>query len=153
MQNNMQIIEYYKSENKEYWLSQIAKSDWPAAHFLHDLLKKNELFSLVGEKTRVLMLIENDQLLSFCTLAEKDDIQPTTLTPWIGWVYTFPSHRGKRLSGMLISFAEKLAKADGASHTHISTNHIGLYEKYGYEFLTVAKDVSGDDSRVYRKSL
>ena len=32
--------------------------------------------------------------ISFCTYAEKDDIQPTALTPWIGFVYTFPNIGG-----------------------------------------------------------
>ena len=149
----MKVIEYFTSENKEHWLSQIKKSDWGAAQWLHDLLKKNELFALIGEKTRVLMLVDDDELLSFCTLAEKDDIQPMDLTPWIGWLYTFPTHRGKRLAGVLISHAEDLAKSDGASYVHISTNHIGLYEKYGYEFFKTMKDVEGEDSRVYRKKI
>lgn len=38
----------------------------------------------VGEKSKVLMLVNRDELISFCTYAELDDIQPTELTPWIG---------------------------------------------------------------------
>lgn len=149
----MQIIEYFESNNKEHWLSEISRSDWGAGQFLHYLLKENKLFELAGEGARVLMLVEGEELISFCTLAKMDDIQPTDLSPWIGWIYTFPAHRGKRLAGKLIANAEKLAKNDGASYAHISTNHVGLYEKYGYEFLSVMKDVEGEDSRVYRKIL
>lgn len=149
----MQIIEYFESDNKEHWLSEISRCDWGAGGFLHYLLKENKLFELAGEGTRVLMLVEGDELISFCTLAKMDDIQPTDLTPWIGWIYTFPQHRGKRLAGNLLSHAESLAKEEGAKHTHISTNHVGLYEKYGYEFLCTMKDVEDEDSRVYRKSL
>ena len=36
---------------------------------------------------------------------------------------------------------------------YISTNHIGLYEKYGYEFFQMMKDVGWEDSRVYRKAM
>lgn len=149
----MQVIELFESKNKEYWLSQIAQSDWGAGQYLAYLLKENKFLELVGEKSRVLMLIEGEELLSFCTLAEMDDVQPTDLTPWIGWIYTFPAYRGKRLAGELLAHAEALAKLDGATYTHISTNHIGLYEKYGYEFFTIAKDVEGEDTRVYRKKL
>ena len=124
-----------------------------AGQYLAYLLKENKLFELVGEKSRVLMLVDGENLISFCTLAEMDDVQPTDLTPWIGWIYTFPKHRGKRMAGNLLEYAENLAKQDGATHTHISTNHIGLYEKYGYEFFTVAKDVEGNDTRIYRKKL
>lgn len=38
-------------------------------------------------------------------------------------------------------------------YIYISTNHIGLYEKYGYEFFQMMKDVGGEDSRVYRKAM
>ena len=37
--------------------------------------------------------------------------------------------------------------------TYISTNHIGLYEKYGYTFLETAQDISGSETRIYRKAL
>ena len=148
----MRVIEYFNAENKELWLSKIASSDWGAGQYLAYLIKENKLFDLVG-KAKVLMLIDDENLVSFCTLAEKDDVQPTELTPWIGWIYTFPAYRGNRLAGELLSNAEELAKQDGATHTYISTNHIGLYEKYGYEFFTMAKDVEGEDTRVYRKKL
>lgn len=149
----MTVIDFFISENKEHWLSQISKSDWGAGQYLHYLLKENKLFDLVGKNTRVLMLVDGDQLVSFCTLAEKDDVQPTDLTPWIGWIYTFPEHRGKHLAGELLTKAEEIAKQDGATYTHISTNHIGLYEKYGYEFFIEAKDVEGESTRVYRKKI
>ena len=99
------------------------------------------------------MLTEGQELVSFCTLAEKDDIQPTDLTPWIGWVYTFPEYRGNRYSGELLAYAETLAKKQGMKNVYISTNHIGLYEKFGYDLFGMMKDISGDDSRVYVKNI
>ena len=149
----MKIINFYETNNKEYWISQISKSDWGAGQYLAYLLQENKLFDLVGENSRVLMLIEGENLISFCTLAKLDDVQPTDLTPWIGFVYTYPEYRGKRLAGELLTFAEKLAKQDGATDVYISTNHIGLYEKYGYEFFTEAKDVEGENTRVYKKTI
>ena len=149
----MKIINFYETNNKEYWISQISKSDWGAGQYLAYLLQENKLFDLVGENSRVLMLIEGENLISFCTLAKLDDVQPTDLTPWIGFVYTYPEYRGKRLAGELLTFAEKLAKQDGATDVYISTNHIGLYEKYGYEFFTESKDVEGENTRVYKKTI
>jgi len=148
----MIIFDYFLSENKEHWLSEISKGDWGAADYLHYLLKEDKLSELVGE-ARVLLLTEGEELLGFCTLAQKDDIQPTDLTPWIGFLYIFPFHRGKRLGGGVLSHAEALAKQDGAEAVHISTNHIGLYEKYGYSFLCEMNDIEGEPSRVYIKRL
>ena len=149
----MNIIEYFSTDNKEYWLSKIKESDWGAGQFLYELLKNQKLKEYVGENTKVLMLVDGENLISFCTFAEKDDIQPTELTPWIGWIYTFPHYRGHRYIGKLLSYAEALAKTDGINSIYISTNHNGLYEKYGYEFFEMMKDMHGEDSRVYVKYL
>ena len=149
----MEIIEFFSTDNKEYWLSKIKECDWGAGQYLEKLLREEKLKQLVGESTKVLMLVDGDNLVSFCTFAEKDDIQPTDLTPWIGWVYTFPDYRGKRYAGKLLGHAEALAKEAGIKNIYISTNHIGLYEKYGYEFFQVMKDIEGEDSRVYVRNL
>lgn len=149
----MNIIEYFSTDKKEYWLSKIKESDWGAGQFLYELLKNQKLRSYVGENAKVLMLVDGENLISFCTFADKDDIQPTELTPWIGWVYTFPKYRGHRYVGRLLSYAEELAKENGMNHIYISTNHNGLYEKYGYEFFEMMKDMHGEDSRVYVRHL
>lgn len=120
---------------------------------MHELLKEQKLKKLVGENAKVLMLVDGEKLVSFCTFAEKDDIQPTVLTPWIGWVYTFPDYRGNHYVGKLLSHAETLAEEDRIKNIYISTNHNGLYEKYGYEFLAMIKDMNGEDSRVYVRHL
>lgn len=149
----MEIKEYFSEENKEFWLSRIGQSDWGAGKFLYKLLKNHELKQYVGENTKVLMLVDGENLVSFCTYADKDDIQPTDLTPWIGWVYTFPDYRGHRYAGKLLEYAEILAKEANVKNIYISTNHDGLYEKYGYEFYRIMKDIDGEDSRVYVKNL
>lgn len=149
----MKVIDYFSAENQPYWLSKIKESDWGAGQYLYALLNDKTLKSLVGENTRVLMLVEGEELISFCTFAEKDDIQPTELTPWIGFVYTFPEYRGNHYSGKLLSYAEELAKAEGIKNIYISTNHVGLYEKFDYEFFDMMKDIEGEDSRVYVRRL
>lgn len=149
----MKIIDYYTTDDKLHWLNEMEKCDWDAGRYLHDLLLNDSLKELVGENTRVLLLTEGETLISFCTLAPMDDIQPTNLTPWIGFVYTFPAFRGQGYAEKLMRHAEELAKADGAASVHVSTNHVGLYERYGYTFFGMMKDVGGEDSRVYVKHL
>ncbi len=149
----MKIIEYFSADNKEHWLSQLKECEWGAGKYLYQLLTEHKLKHLVGEASKVLMLVDEEKLVSFCTFAEKDDIQPTELTPWIGFVYTYPEYRGNHCAGKLLSHAESLAKEAGIKNIYISTNHDGLYEKYGYEFYQIMKDVGGEDSRVYVKYL
>lgn len=149
----MRIIEYFTTEEKEHWLQEIKKSDWGAGQFLYELLKENCLQEAVGQNALVPMLVDGDRLVAFCTFAPLDDIQPTEMTPWIGFVYTFPEYRGHRYAGMLLDYAESIATIMGKEYIYISTGHTGLYEKYGYTFYKMEKDIGGEDSRVYRKEL
>lgn len=148
----MKIIDYYDCEDQEYWLNKIHESDWGAGQYLYELLKDNKLRALVGE-VKVLLLTEEKELVSFCTYADKDEIQPTELTPWIGFVYTFPKYRGHHYVGELLKYCNELAKLEKIENIYISTNHIGLYEKYGYEFLQIMKDTDNIDSRIYTKKV
>lgn len=40
---------------------------------------------------------------------------------------------------------ERLAIKEGVSEVYISTNHIGLYEKYGCEFKAEMHDMNGEN--------
>ncbi len=147
----MEVIEYFKCDRQLHWLGQIGKSDWGAGQYLYDLLSEKKLSDAVGENPKVLLLTDGDELISFCTYTEKDDIQPTVLTPWMGFVYTFPQYRGHRYVGKLFQEIENLARAENVQDIYISTDHTGLYEKYGCEFYQMMSDIHGAPSRVYRK--
>ena len=149
----MQVNNYFEIDNKEQWINEIERSDWRAGAFLGRLLRNDEFFDAVGKDSRVILLTEGDELISYCTLAEKDDIQPTDLTPWVGFVYTFPEHRGHRYAGLLFDEVERLAKEWQVTDVYLSTNHIGLYEKYGWEFFDMMDDMDGEPSRVYVKKI
>ena len=149
----MRVIDYFDSDRKSHWLNEIKRGDWGAAGFLYELLSKGTFHEVTGANSKVLLLTDGDELISFCTYAEKDDIQPTDLTPWMGFVYTFPEHRGHHYVGLLMEEIERLAIKEGVSEVYVSTNHIGLYEKYGCEFKTEMKDINGEPSRVYVKKI
>lgn len=146
----MTIIDYFEQpqERREYWQREIAKGDWRAAEFLYEQLQNDNVKPRYGETARLFLLTEGDELLAFCTLAEHDEIE-TELTPWIGFVYTFPKHRGHRRSQRLINHALSLAKADGHKQVYISSNEVGLYEKYGFRPLQKMTDVWGGETQVF----
>ena len=149
----MQVINYYDSNWQPHWLGKIRSSDWNAGAFLAELISNGTFFDAVGKKSKILLLTEGDELISFCTYAERDDIQPTELTPWMGFVYTFPEYRGHHYVGKLFEEIERIAKEDGTPEVYISTNHIGLYEKYGCEFKAIMNDMDGNPSRIYVKRI
>ena len=146
----MDIQIYEDAANREQWLEQLKNCDWKAGAFLYSLLKENRFHERYGEKAKVLLLTDGTKLASFCTYAEKDEIPDTERKPWIGFVYTYPEYRGRRLMGKLIARVKELAREDGYDTVYVSTREQGLYEKYGAEFVTNMTDRRGGDSRIYR---
>ncbi|MBQ6020499.1 MAG: GNAT family N-acetyltransferase [Clostridia bacterium] len=149
----MEVIGFFESGRREHWLWEIGRSDWSAGAFLYRLLKEDKFFETVGEHSEVLLLTDGAELISFCTFAEKDDIQPTELTPWVGFVYTFPAHRGRRYAGMLFDEVARRARKAGIPAVYLSTNHVDLYEKYGFSYFAQMRDIDGESSRVYVKKI
>ena len=150
---SMKIIEYFSSKRPEHWLSEIGRCDWRAGQYLHRLLREQRFHALLGENSKLLLLTEGDRLISFCTYAKRDEIPAEELTPWAGFVYTFPEDRGKRRMGKLLEHVYLLAKADGYPCVYISTDHTGLYEKYGCTFWKTMRNAQGDDCRIYRMAI
>ncbi len=147
----MKIINYFHAEDQPHWLAQIASCEWRAARFLAQLLEKGEFHQTVGEGT-LYLLTDGDKLVSFLTLAEKDCIE-ANCSPWIGFVHTAPEYRGHRHVGRLIDHACAVAREHGAARVYICTDHVGLYEKYGFTYLENRVSIYGEDSRVYVREL
>ena len=149
----MKVLNYFDSERQQHWLRQIQSCDWRAGKLLYEWLREGLFFKETGPSSKLLLLTEEDRLLSFCTYTERDEIQPTELTPWMGFVYTFPAYRGHRYVGLLFEEVERIAREAHVSEVYISTDHIGLYEKYGCSFLCMMNDIHGNPSRVYVKRI
>ena len=145
----MKVIEYYKSQNQEHWRREIGKGDWSAAKLLYDWLEKGELRVNCGNSADVYLLTDGDVLVSFVVLAEQDEVAAPELSPWIGFVYTFPQYRGRHCAGELIEHICGVLKNAGEEQVYVSTEEVGLYEKYGFEFLQMMTTREGKPTRVY----
>jgi inorganic pyrophosphatase len=149
----LNIIDFFSADDKAHWLSEIKKSDWGAGKYLYELLRDQKLKELCGEWTRVLLLVDDESLVSFCTYAEQDDVREPSLTPWVGFVYTFPEYRGKRRIGKLIEYIYRLAKNQGFKQLYISTDQKGLYENFGFSFLQTMTERRGGEMLVYQMEI
>ena len=149
----MKCINWFECADREYWLRKMEACDWRSGKYLCELLRSGMLTEKTGQHTKLLLLTDGDELLSFCTVSERKYDIVSELSPWLGFVYTFPKHRGNRYSRVLMRHAEKSAAADGAKKLYLSTKHIGLYEKYGYLFYGMLKDWRDEEQRIYVKPL
>lgn len=148
----MVISDFFKSNQQKEWTEKIRKCDWGAASFLADLLEQNKFHKTLG-KGSLFIMTDGDELVSFCTLTQKDCIDDDTLFPWIGFVFTAAEYRGHRYSGELIDYACEKAKKDGYKTVYIATDHIGLYEKYDFSYSESRTDIYNEESRIYFKEI
>lgn len=147
----MEIINYFESSNQRDLIEKIARCDWSAAGFLAELLRKGTFYSFVGGAGTLYLLMEGGQLVSFATLTRQDSIRDETLYPWIGFVYTAPEYRGHGYAGKILAHAEGVAAQHGCEKVYLTTDHVGLYEKYGYQYLENRLDIWGGDQRILYK--
>lgn len=149
----MQIIDYHERRDKAHWIRNIQHMAWPAAGFLYRLLREERLNEVLGEHSRLFLMVEGERLISFATLTQRDCIEDGSLYPWIGFLYVVPEHRGKQLGRQMLEHACRQAKDLGHAQVYLATDHVGFYEKYGFAFLESRMDIYGESSRIYKKTL
>ena len=65
-------------------------------------------------------------------------------------VFTEKNHRKRGIAGRLLDMAVEDLRAKGISPIYLLTDHIGFYEKYGWEFFCfVQGDGEPFESRMY----
>ena len=99
------------------------------------------------------LLMEGDEIIGCAGLITNDFISRMDLYPWICAVYIEKKHRGKGYGSLLMEQAKKDAKAGGFSHLYLCSDHVGYYEKYGFEYLATGYHPWGEKSRIYSTEL
>lgn len=148
----LNIQTFAESADQEATMHAIFDCDWRAAKFLARLLKEKRIEEYVGEGTLYLLWCGTD-LAGFIILGEKDGLPDPNRTPWLSFLFVAPAYRGHRLGKRLIDHACEAAKESGYKQVFLYTDHEGLYEKYGFSYLESRKDVWGDMSRIYMRTL
>lgn len=145
----MTVIEYFDAADRDSLIEKIDRSDWRAARYLVRLLKEDTFEREAGENPKLFLLMDGDNPVSFVTLTKKDCIADESRFPWLGFFYTFPEYRGQRLGGILLDYAAEQARQQGFGRVWIATDHVGLYEKYGFTYVENRISIWGENDRIY----
>jgi GNAT superfamily N-acetyltransferase len=91
-----------------------------------------------------------EQIVGGLGAIENDFHDRKDLTPNICAVYTEESHRCQGIAGNLLNMAVEDLRQKGISPAYLVTDHIGFYERYGWEFLCMVQgDGEPDMTRMY----
>ena len=101
---------------------------WSAGQNLAKLMHNNRF----NVWERVFVALEYSNIAGYCTLSAKDCIPDVPYTPYISFVFVREEYRGNRISEKMIHFALEYAKELSFDRVYLVSDHVNLYEKYGF---------------------
>ena len=101
----------------------------------------------------IFVAMVDGQIVGMTSIMKADYYPLPEIYPWISSVFVTEEYRGHRISEKLINFANVYAKEAGFIRTYIPSQHVGLYEKYGYHYLKDIVNFGNGIDRLYVKEL
>lgn len=144
---------YVMSKEHPMWEKTIRYAEccsWKAGPYLAHMMRSGNLTDI----ERVIIACEDDEIIGFCTLSEKDELPDKyDYTPFIGFVFVDENSRGKRISEKLIDTASEYALSIGYKYVYILSGETGLYEKYGFKKIGDVDTIYGSVDQLFQKKL
>lgn len=126
------------------------KCSWGAGSYLALKMKNNDF----ENNERVLIALDDDKIVAFCTYANKDELPDEyDFTPFIGFMFVDEKYRGHRISEKLIEAACNYARQQNCSKMYIMSGELGLYEKYGFVKIGDYKTIYDNVDQLFYKIL
>ena len=85
------------------------------------------------------LCLDGERIVGGMGVIENDFHDRKDLSPNVCAVYTEDSHRKMGIAGELLNMVVEDLKSKGISPVYLVTDHIGFYERYGWEFYCMAQ--------------
>ena len=96
------------------------------------------------------LCLNGNQIVGGMGVIENDFHDRKDLVPNVCAVFTDEKYRNQGIAGNLLNMVVDDMKSKGISPIYLVTDHIGFYEKYGWEFLCMVQgDGEPDMTRMY----
>ena len=96
------------------------------------------------------LCLDGDKIIGGMGVIENDFHDRKDLTPNVCAVFTEESYRKQGIAGNLLNMVVRDMKSKGISPIYLVTDHVGFYERYGWEFLCMVQgDGEPDMTRMY----
>jgi len=146
--NNLNIMSI--RENPEFLEKTIAyfQSKWSVLPVIYDDCIRHTI-TATAPLPQWYLLIKGDEVIGCTGLVTNDFISRMDLYPWVCGVFIEEEHRGNAYASLLLEKAKEDTAKAGFTHLYLSTDHIGFYEKYGFEYIGQGYHPWGETSRIY----
>ncbi len=96
------------------------------------------------------LCLDSDRIVGGLGVIENDFHDRPDLTPNVCAVYTEADYRCRGIAGRLLNMAVEDLREKGISPVYLLTDHVGFYERYGWNFLCMVQgDGEPNMSRMY----
>ncbi|MCM1025133.1 MAG: GNAT family N-acetyltransferase [Roseburia sp.] len=96
------------------------------------------------------LCLKGESIIGGLGVIENDFHDRKDLTPNICAVYTEEEYRCKGIAGCLLDMAVEDLRSKSITPVYLVTDHVGFYERYGWEFLCMAQgDGEPEMTRMY----
>lgn len=118
---------------------------WRAGKALAQMMDKGAF----QDWERVVAALDGEEICGYCTVAKTDCIPDAEYTPYIGFLFVDEAYRGNRLSQQIILHAMDYLKSVGFEKVYLVSDHVNLYEKYGFEVIDRKMAPWGEEEKIY----
>ena len=96
------------------------------------------------------LCLDGERIVGGLGIIDNDFHDRPDLSPNVCAVYTEADCRGRGVAGRLLALAVEDMRAKGVSPLYLVSDHVGFYERYGWELLCLAhEDGSDRETRLY----
>ncbi|HAA14049.1 MAG TPA: GNAT family N-acetyltransferase [Cytophagales bacterium] len=99
------------------------------------------------------LLQQDGEIIGGAGLITNDFISRMDLYPWLCALFVDEAHRRNGYANLLMQRVQEDTKAAGFDRLYLSTEHVGYYERYGWEYLGQGYHPWKEESRIYGISL
>ena len=94
--------------------------------------------------------LDGERIVGGLGVIENDFHDRKDLAPNVCAVYTEEAYRSRGIAGKLLDMAVEDQRSKGISPVYLGTNHVGFYERYGWEYFCDAQpDDEPEPMRMY----
>lgn len=122
---------------------------WRAGKSLADNMNSNTF----TDWERIIVASDDEKICGFCTVAKLDCIPDIAYTPYIGYLFVGEAYRGNRISEKLIQYAMSYLKSVGFDKVYLVSDHVNLYEKYGFRVIDRKIAPWGTEEKIYMREI
>ena len=149
----MKVISIRKNPERKNKAIEYFQSNWKSVSPIIYEDSINHCIDAINPLPQWYLLEKDNEIIGCAGLITNDFISRMDLYPWVCAVFVEKNYRGNAYGSLLIEKAKIDAKESGFKYLYLSTDHIGLYEKYGFEYIGQGYHPWNEESRIYKLEL